>query len=62
LSANQGNAKGMDFLGQFYYHNATNIAGGINPGVNHARIPPQEQAQADALFKKARMWWERSAE
>jgi len=62
LSANQGNAKGMDYLAQFYYRNGTNIAGGINPGVNHARVSPGEQAAADAQFRKARMWFEKSAE
>ena len=38
-----------------------NIAGGINPGVNHARISPQLQQQADAKFALARQWFETSA-
>jgi TPR repeat protein len=61
-SANQGNAMGMDFLGAFYNHNGMMIAGGINPGVNNAPIPPALQAQADADYTKARQWFQKSAD
>jgi len=60
-SANQGNVKGMDFLGQYYYASAVSIAGGINPGINTAPIPPALQKQADARFAMARQWFERAA-
>lgn len=60
-SANHGNVHGMDILAQFYYRGGVNIAGGINPGVNHAPIPPALQAQADVQFAKARSWFEKSA-
>jgi len=60
-SANHGNVHGMDILAQFYYRGGVNIAGGINPGVNHAPIPPALQAQADVQFAKARSWFEQSA-
>jgi len=60
-SANQGNAKGMGFLGQYYYASATAIAGGINPGVNNAPIPPALKQQAEARFAQARQWFERAA-
>jgi TPR repeat protein len=61
-SANQGNAKGMDFLGQFYYASGVSIQGGINPGVNNAPIPPALHRQADSRFALARQWFERAAE
>ena len=61
-SANHGNPKGMEFLGRFYYDNGRNIAGGINPGVNNAPIPPALQAQAEAKFKLSREWFQRAAE
>jgi TPR repeat protein len=60
-SANQGNAKGMDFLGQYYYESGVAIAGGINPGINTAPIPPALQQQAEQRFALARQWYERSA-
>ena len=60
-SANQNNQHGMDMLAQYYYMAGRNIAGGINPGVNHTRIPPQLQQQADAKFALARQWFEKSA-
>ncbi len=60
-SANQGNAKGMDFLGQYYYASGKSIAGGINPGVNNAPIPPALQKEADGKFALARQWFERAA-
>jgi TPR repeat protein len=60
-SAKQGNRHGMDMLAQYYFNEGRNIAGGINPGVNTAPIPPQQQAQAEAKFKLAREWFERSA-
>ena len=59
-SANQGNAKGMDFLGQYYYATGVAIAGGINPGINNAPIPPALQKQADGKFVLARQWFERA--
>jgi TPR repeat protein len=60
-SAKQGNQHGMDMLAQYYFMEGRNIAGGINPGVNNARIPPQLQQQADAKFALARQWFEKSA-
>ena len=60
-SANQGNAKGMDFLGQYYYHSGVAIAGGINPGINTTPIPPALKQQAEQRFALAREWFERSA-
>jgi TPR repeat protein len=61
-SANQGNVKGMDYLGQYYYATGVSIAGGINPGINTAPIPPALQQQAEARFALARQWFERSAD
>ena len=61
LSANQGNDRGMEFLARYYYASGVSIAGGINPGINNAPIPPALQAQADGQFKKARQWFERSS-
>jgi len=60
-SANQGNTKGMGFLGQYYYASAVAIAGGINPGVNNTPIAPAERAQAEAKFTQARHWFERAS-
>jgi TPR repeat protein len=60
-SANQGNAKGMDFLAQYYYATGVAIAGGINPGINTSPIPPALKAQAESRFALARQWYERSA-
>ena len=60
-SANQGNVKGMTFLAQFYFADGRNIAGGINPMINNASIPPQLQAQAEKSFAKSREWYERAA-
>jgi len=60
-SANQGNVKGMDFLGQYYYAVGSSIAGGINPGHNNAPIPPALQQQADGKFALARQWFERAS-
>ncbi len=60
-SANQGNTKGMGFLGQYYYRSGVSIAGGINPGINNAPIPPQLQAQAESRFVLARQWFERAS-
>jgi TPR repeat protein len=62
LSAKQGNTKGMTFLGKFYYTDGVNIAGGINPGVNNAPIPPALHAQAERRFAQAREWYEKAAE
>jgi TPR repeat protein len=59
-SANQGNPKGMVFLGKYYFESAAAIAGGINPGVNHAAVPPALQKQADDRFAMARQWYERA--
>lgn len=60
-SANQGNVKGMDFLGQYYYEVGTSIAGGINPGHNTAPISPVLQQQAEGKFALARQWFERAS-
>jgi TPR repeat protein len=60
-SANQGNVKGMDFLGQYYYAVGSAIAGGINPGHNNAPIPPALQQQAEGKFALARQWFERAS-
>jgi hypothetical protein len=61
-SANHGNERGMEFLARYYYESGRNIAGGINPGVNNAPISSGEQSQADGQFRKARQWFERSAD
>lgn len=61
-SANQGNMRGEEFLGRYYYARGVAIAGGINPGINTAPIPPALQAQAEGQFKKAREWFARSSE
>jgi hypothetical protein len=60
-SAKQGNEHGMDMLAQYYYNDAKNMAGGINPGVNNAPLSPQGQRIADAKFAQAREWFEKSA-
>jgi TPR repeat protein len=60
-SANQGNSHGMDMLAQYYYNDAKNMAGGINPGVNHATLSPDGQRLADGKFAQARQWFEKSA-
>jgi TPR repeat protein len=60
-SANQGNAKGMDLLAQYYYATGVSVAGGINPGINNAPIPPALQKQAEGRFALARQWFERAA-
>ena len=61
-SANQGNVKGMTFLGKYYYTDGVNIAGGINPGINNAPIPPALRQQAERRFALARQWFERAAD
>ena len=60
-SANQGNAKGMDYLAQYYYESGVAIAGGINPGINTTPIPPALKQQAEQRFALAREWYERAA-
>jgi TPR repeat protein len=60
-SANQGNAKGMDYLAQYYYATGVSIEGGINPGVNTAPIPPGLHRQAEQRFAMARQWFEKAA-
>jgi TPR repeat protein len=60
-SANQGNAKGMGFLGQYYFERARSQAGGINPGVNTAPLSPSEKRITEELFAKARDWFERAS-
>jgi TPR repeat protein len=62
LSANQGNAKGMTYLAKYYYDDGVNIAGGINPGVNNAPIPPALRAQAEKRFVLARQWYQKAAD
>jgi TPR repeat protein len=61
-SANHGNAKGMEFLARYYYDVGVATAGGINPGVNNAPIPPALQAQAEGKFKMSRQWFERASD
>ena len=39
-----------------------NIAGGINPGVNNAPIPPALRTQAERRFAQAREWYEKAAD
>ena len=60
-SANQGNVKGMDFLGQYYYAVGSSIAGGINPGINTAPVSPVLQQQAEGKFALARQWFDRAS-
>jgi TPR repeat protein len=60
-SANQGNVKGMDFLGQYYYASGVSIAGGINPGINNSPIPPALKKQAEGQFALARQWFDRAS-
>jgi TPR repeat protein len=60
-SARQGNEHGMDMLAQYYYNDAKNMAGGINPGVNNSPLSPDGQRIADAKFAQAREWFEKSA-
>jgi TPR repeat protein len=60
-SANQGNAKGMTFLATYYYDSGVAVAGGINPGINTAPIPPALKQQAEQRFALAREWYERAA-
>ncbi len=60
-SAKQGNQHGMDMLAQYYYNDAKNMAGGINPGANNAPLSPDGQRLADAKFAQARQWFEKSA-
>ena len=60
-SANQGNAKGMGFLGQYYFESARNMAGGINPGVNTAPLSPDQRRIVEERFRKSRDWFERAA-
>ncbi len=62
MSANQGNMRGQEYLGRYYYASGVSIAGGINPGINNAPIPPALQAQAEVQFKKSREWFERSSQ
>jgi TPR repeat protein len=59
-SANQGNAKGMGFLGQYYFESARNMAGGINPGVNTAPLSPDQRRIVEERFRKSRDWSERA--
>jgi TPR repeat protein len=60
-SANQGNTKGMGFLGQYYFESARNMAGGINPGVNTAPLSPDERRIVEQRFRRSRDWFERAA-
>src|SRR6202789_1442689 len=60
-SANQGNDKGMTFLATYYYDSGVAVAGGINPGINTAPIPPALKQQAEQRFALAREWYERAA-
>ena len=60
-SANQGNSKGMGFLGQYYFESARNMAGGINPGVNTAPLSPDERRIVEERFRRSREWFERAA-
>ena len=60
-SAKQNNVKGLTWLAKFYYADGVAIAGGINPGINNAPIPPALQQQAERSFAKAREMFERAA-
>jgi TPR repeat protein len=73
-SANQGNTKGMGFLGQYYYQVGTQEAGGINPsaydsagsrdGRRHSTSPSASapQQQVNQHFALARQWFERASD
>jgi hypothetical protein len=60
-SAKQDNKHGMDMLAQYYYYDARNMAGGINPGVNNSPLSPDAQRLVDARFALSRQWLEKSA-
>jgi len=60
-SAKQNNVKGLTFLGEYYYAVGVATAGGINPGINNAPIPPALQQQAEGKFAQARAAFERAA-
>lgn len=59
-SADQGNAKGMTYLGRFYYADGVRLNQGINPGINND-VPPALHQMAEHQFARAREWFERAA-
>jgi TPR repeat protein len=72
-SANQGNTKGMDFLGQYYYQVGKNEAGGINPDAYDGNAVSRDgrsrsgvsasapQQQINQHFALARQWFEKAS-
>jgi TPR repeat protein len=60
-SANQGNTKGMVFLGQFYSARGTAVAGPLNPDVPMSQRSNVNNPEASGYFAKARSWYERAA-
>lgn len=60
-SANQGNTKGMVFLARFYYARAQVVAGPLNPDLPVAQRANVHNPESDALFAKARDWFERAS-
>ena len=56
-----GQRQGHDFLATYYYDSGVAVAGGINPGINTAPIPPALKQQAEQRFALAREWYERAA-
>ena len=59
-SANQGNAKGMTYLGRFYYADGARLNQSINPGINTAPVPPAQHQMAERQFARARAMFERA--
>jgi TPR repeat protein len=60
-SANQGNTKGMVYLGQFYYARGTAVAGPLNPDVPMSQRSNLNNPEVSTYFAKARTWYERAA-
>jgi TPR repeat protein len=60
-SANQGNTKGMVFLARFYYERATAVAGPLNPDLPVTQRNNVNNPEANALYTKARDWFERAS-
>jgi TPR repeat protein len=60
-SANQGNTKGMVFLARFYYARAQVVAGPLNPDLPVSQRSNVSNPESDALFGKARDWFERAS-
>ena len=60
-SANQGDAKGMTYLGRFYYADGARLNQSINPGINTAPVPPALHQMAERQFARARAMFERAS-